>query len=358
MQKFERISQTLFKQIEKGDFSLSGLPSERLLAERLAANRLTVRKALNLLASKGIVHKLKKNGRYAILSNPSGSTQDLRIAFLVPPEFSSGNIRIWHKEILAYTAKHNIFFRPFLFVHWNDVSISDILASFDGIFIVPAGEEIPKDTLKKLQSTNGLVLLNTDMSHSHILSIRLFPGIFVQQTLDRLAQLDHKSIACLHIHNEQSDVLTDRIDQWNYWSVLNENDAPLIKADINAYDEGDVFLDSQIKSGRFKGSTAVFCTTIYAAIALIRACKNNGIDPEKDIAIYTVDDEGIGMHSTPSVSCFRRPDIQKMLDPVFKWIRAGGNTQNWKGPLLLGPSKLEIYEGETSHSPAKTKNTT
>lgn len=356
MQKFERISQTLFEQIEKGDFSLSGLPSERILAERLTANRLTVRKALERLANKGIVHKLK-NGRYAITAESDGSTQNLRIAFLVPPAFSSGNIRIWYKEILAYTAKHNVFLRPFLFVHWNDVSISDILANFDGIFIIPADENIPPNTLHKLQSTNGLVMLNTDMSHAHILSIQLFPKVFVQKALDRLGRLGHKSIACLHIQSDHSDVLNNRINQWKYWSGRNENNAPLIKADINAFDEGDVFLDSQIKKSRFIDSTAVFCTTIHAAIALIRACKNNGLDPEKDIAICTIDDEGIGMHSTPSVSCFRRPDIQKMLGPVFDWIQAGGNTLDWKGPLLLEPSSLEIYEGETSHSPVKTKNT-
>ena len=342
------------EQIEKGDFSLSGLPSERILAEGLTANRLTVQKALALLADKGVIHKLK-NGRYAISPKRAGKKQNLRIAFLVPPAFTSGNIRMWYEELLAYTDKRDIFFRPFLFVHWNDASISDILSTFDGVFIVPAAEEIPPDTLRKLQSTNGLVMLNTDMSHAHILSVALFPRIFVRQALDRLAQLSHKSIACLHIQSDVSDVLMDRIDQWKSWSVPNKNKAPLIKADIDASDEGDIFLDSQIKAGCLKGATAVFCTTIHAAIALIRACKNNGIDPEKDIAICTIDDEGIGMHSTPSVSCFRTPDVQKILHPIFNWIKAGGNVRDWKESLLVGPSSLEIYEGETSHSPLGTE---
>ncbi len=352
MQKFERIAETISSQIEKGDFSLSGLPSERILAETLAANRLTVRKSLALLAGKGAIRKLP-NGRYEMVPKSNGSEHNVQIAFLAPPSFSSGNIRIWYEELQTYTAKRDFLLRPFLYLHWNDVSISDILANFDGIFIVPSAEEIPKDTLTRLQSTNGVVVLNSDMSHHRILSVCLFPGIFVGQALDRLVKLSHQTIACLHLHESINDVLNDRIEQWEYWSVLNGNSAPLIKAFVNPFNEGDAYLDAQIKKGTFKDSTAVFCTTIHAAIAFIRACKNNGINPEKDMAVFTVDDEGMGMHSTPSVGCFQKPDIQKMLRPIFGWIKNGGDIQKWKGPLLVGPSNLEIYDGETSHSPAK-----
>lgn len=353
MRKFERISTILREQIEKGDFSLSGLPSERVLAERLSANRLTVRKAMVLLEGKGILQKLG-NGRYAIISKPAGSARNVRIALLVPPSFSSGNIRIWYEEILSHSKRHNCFFRPFLFVHWNDVSISEILANFDGIFIIPSAEEIPAGTLEKLRSTRGVVMLNSDMARFQILSVRLFPGVFVRQLLDRMAG-QAQTIACLHLHDAINDVLNDRIDQWEYWSELNGNDAPLLKAEINPFNEGEAFLESQIKAGRLKNSTGVFCTTIHAAIALIRACKNSGIDPEKDLAICTIDDEGIGMHSTPSVGCFKRPDIQKILRPIFRWIRQGGDAEKWRGSLLVEPSELEIYAGETMHPPGKAK---
>jgi len=354
MQKFERISKTISNQIEKGDFSLSGLPSERILAERLAVNRLTVRKALVVLADKGSIKKLK-NGRYDIVPQSNGSMQSLKIAFLTPPAFSSGNIRIWYEELQTYTAKHNFLLRPFLYLHWDDVSISDILATFDGIFIVSSEEEIPQDTLKQLQSKTGVVMINNNIDRYHILSVNLFPGVFVRHALDRLSRLSHKSIACLHIEGDQSGVLMDRVNQWKYWSVLNENDAPLIKADVNPFNEGDAFLVSEIKKGTFKDVTAVFCTTIHAAIGMIRACRDNGIDPEKDIAICTLDDEGIGMHSTPSVSCFRKPNIQKILHPIFNWIKTGGNIQDWNGPLLIEPVSLKFYKGETLHSPAQTK---
>lgn len=357
MQKFERLEKTILQQIEKGDFSLSGLPSERILSEKLGANRLTVRKALALLEQNDIIRK-SKTGRYEITPQATGSSQNARIALLAPPAFSSGNIRIWYEEILACAAKNNFLFRPFLFVHWNDAAINDIFSNFDGVFVVPSGDVIPRDTLAQFQSKKGLVFLNTNMSHYQILSMNLFPEIFVRQLLDRLARKGHRFVACLHLQSDGSDVLNNRISQWEYWSILNENDAPLIKADINPFNAGEPFLNSQIKKGMFKDSTAVFCTTVHAAIALIRACKNNGIDPEKDLAICTIDDEGIGMHSTPSVTCFKPPDIQKMLRPVFNWIKQGGDLKTWKGPLLIEPAGLEIYEGETLHSPARlTKDT-
>lgn len=355
MQKFERLAAIIQKQIEKGDFSLSGLPSERVLADKLSANRLTVRKALALLEQGQLIRRAE-NGRYEITSKTVGSSEHIRIALLTPPAFSSGNIRIWHEELLACAAKQNVLFRPFLFVHWNDSSISDVFSNFDGVFIVPSAEEIPQNTLEQLRSKNGLVFLNTDMSHHHILSINLFPAIFVRQLLDQFHQMGHKTIACLHLQTDISDVLNSRISQWEYWSSLNDNQAPFIKANISPFDEGYTFLDNQIKEGLLKKTSAVFCTTVHAAIALIRACKNNGINPEKDIAICTVDDEGIGMHATPSITSFQQPDIQKILRPVFNWIKVGGSSKSWKGPFLIEPSSLDIYKGETSHPPAKSRH--
>lgn len=352
MQKFERLSEIIKQQIEEGDFSLSGLPSERILAEKLGANRLTIRKALALLEQQDMI-KRADNGRYQMTAQTVGSSQNTRVALLVPPAFSSGNIRIWYEELLAYAKDNNILFRPFLFVHWNDTTISDVFSNFDGVFIVPTAEEIPQATLDLFRSKKGLVLLNTDMSHLNMLSINLFPAIFVRQFLDHLSQMGHQSIACLHLDSDLSDVLNRRIGQWEYWSTMNDNDAPVIKANISPFNEGYTFLDSQIKKGVFKNTTAVFCTTVHAAIALIRACKDNGINPEKDIAICTADDEGTGMHSTPSVSCFEKPDIQKILRPIFNWIKAGGNPDQWKGPLLIEPASLKIYDGETTHPPNK-----
>ena len=167
--------------------------------------------------------------------------------------------------------------------------------------------------------------------------------------MDQLNHKGHNSIACLHLQSDISDVLNNRISQWEYWSSLNENKAPMIKADINPFNEGYKFLDSQIKKGVFEDTTAVFCTTVHAAIAMVHACKNNGINPEKDLAICTVDDEGIGMQSTPSITCFQQPDIQKILHPVFNWIKAGGDPDTWKGPFLIEPSSLKIYTGETKY---------
>jgi len=350
MRKFERLAETIKKQIEKGDFSLSDLPSERILAEKLTANRLTIRKALALLEQQNLINRAK-NGRYKITPQNDGSSENTRIALIVPPDFSSGNIRIWYEELLTCAEKNNVLFRPFLCIHWNDASISDILSSYDGVFVIPSKKEIPPDKIEQFRAKNGLVFLNTNMSNHNILSINLYPAIFARQLLDQLNQMGHRSIACLHLQSDISDVLNNRISQWEYWSSLNENDAPIIKADINPFNEGDRFLDAQIKKGVFKNTTAVFCTTVHAAIAMVRACKNNGINPEKDISICTVDDEGVGMHSTPSITCFKQPDIQKILRPVFNWIKAGGTLDHWKGPLLIEPSSLEVYIGETTHPP-------
>lgn len=352
MNKFERIAGIIRNQIEKGDFSLSDLPSERVLAEKLGVNRLTVRKAQSLLDQEGWIHRAE-NGRYVITANAGDVSKNMRIALLAPPEFSSGNIRIWYNELLVCANKNRAMFRPFLFVHWNDISISDVFSNFNGVFIIPPEETAPENMLGQFESKKGLVFLNTNLSHHHILSVNLFPAIFVRQLLDRLQHVGHHSIACIHLQSDISDVLNNRIGQWEYWSALNNNEAPLIKADVDPFDEGYDFLDKQIKKGALENVTAAFCTTVHAAIALIRGCKNNGIDPEKEISICTVDDEGIGMHATPSITCFRQPDIQKILQSIFNWIQGGGDVHAWKGPLLIEPSSLDIYEGETFHPPAK-----
>lgn len=354
MKKYRRLAVIIAKQIEKGDFSLSGLPSERILAEHLSANRLTIRKALaHLEREKKIIRA--DNGRYELARQAPGARHETRIALLTPPAFGSGNIRIWYEELSACTAHSGLLFRPFLFIHWNDPSISDVLANYDGVFVIPSYEPAPLETLEQFSRRNGLVFLNTDMSRHRILSLNLYPAILVRQLLDRLAGLGHRSVACLHLQSDISDILNNRISQWAYWSEVNGNPAPLVKADIHPYDESDAFLDAQFKKGTFKGVTAVCCTTVYAAIAMIRACKNRGLDPEKDMAICTVDDEGIGMHATPSIACFHKPELQKFLNPVFAWIKQGGDPNAWKGPLLVEPLDLRISPGETLHPPAKPR---
>ena len=183
MLKFERLAIIIREQIEKGDFFLSDLPSERILAEKLDANRITIHKALTLLEQENIV-KRADNSRYEITT--IGASKNIKTALLAPPAFSSGNIRIWHEELMKCAEKNNFLYRPVLFVHWNDSVFSDIIPNFDGIFIIPSGEKIPKETLRQFHLKKGLVLLNTDMSHQNILSINLFPSTATRQLLDQL----------------------------------------------------------------------------------------------------------------------------------------------------------------------------
>ena len=102
-------------------------------------------------------------------------------------------------------------------------------------------------------------------------------------------------------------------------------------------------------------TTAIFCITLPAAMGLMRAAADAGVHIGQDLSVCVLDGEGIAAHLVPSLTSFKAPQVSGSLSAVIEWLAAGGNPDDWIGPLLVEPSQLTLFEGESTRNPVLTK---
>jgi len=89
--KYRRIAELLEQRLATGEFpGGEALPGEKRLAEELEANHLTVRRALRLLAERGLVHTVPSRGTYPG-SSPEAVRGSVRASGLVGMLFSDAD---------------------------------------------------------------------------------------------------------------------------------------------------------------------------------------------------------------------------------------------------------------------------
>jgi hypothetical protein len=87
--------------------------------------------------------------------------------------------------------------------------------------------------------------------------------------------------------------------------------------------------------------TAWLCVTAPPAMGAMRAMLDKGLQPGKDIAICTVNGEGLAQVLNPRLTSLEAADPQPYLSVCIKWMMAGGG--HWQGPLLMRPSNVPLY---------------
>ena len=95
--KHLRISNLLERRIQKGDYDLSGIPSERVLADDIGVSRVTLRKALEELENKGLLERVP-NRRLVLTSKALSTVGGLQLAFVslsIAPKSFSLDLQLW-----------------------------------------------------------------------------------------------------------------------------------------------------------------------------------------------------------------------------------------------------------------------
>ena len=98
-------------------------------------------------------------------------------------------------------------------------------------------------------------------------------------------------------------------------------------------------------------TTAVYCVTLPAAMGLMRAAADAGVRIGEELSVCVQDGEGIAAYLVPSLTSFQPPRLCGCLSAVIAWFAAGAERDDWIGPLLVEPSQLVLYEGESTRSP-------
>jgi len=348
MAKYNQLSLQLKNRILQGDYALAGFPAERQLAMQSGVSYVTARRALQQLIDEGILVR-GSNGRVEISKAGHCDVPTVSAAFLAPA-FSSPNIERWRSMLNRAVRQMQGNLRPVLYRHWDDPLIADALESFDGVFLLPSTEPMPPELIQRLQKANRpLVMLNEDMSHLGIPTVRQSAPVFVQRLLDHLEAQGHRKIDCLNVQ-PSNGIVEQRIEQWRLWMAVRHLPGSLINEPVESYTEPYSAAYSAIKRLTLKGSfapDALFCVTMAGAIGAMRAMHEAGIRPGVDVAVCAMDGEGLAPFQIPSTTAVEEGDVTPSICLCLKWMAQGGGA--WSGPLLMQPAEpLLIVRESTS----------
>ncbi len=351
MPKYEQLSNLLKKRIAHGDYALKSLPAERQLALEVGVSYMTARRALQQLLEEGLLVR-GPNGRPEIRRGGIAAEHPLQIAFLAP-SFPSHAIDRWRLDLDRATAGLGGKVRHVPYVHWDDPVILGALEGFDGAFLLPSTETMPPPLIERLsQSKRPLVVLDNDMSHAGIPSIRMLPPVLVQRLLDHLEAMGHRSIACLNVQPHDA-IIEQWIEQWKIWMAAHHFSGPLIDEPVESY--SDPFSRAYQTMGRLLAqrqfeAQALLCITPPAAIGAMRALHEAGLRGGEDVALCTINGGTLAALQIPSLTALEAPDTMPYLLTCLQWMGRGGGP--WQGPLLLQSFEAAVVVRESTSAPA------
>jgi len=345
MARYAQIAKALHTRIRHGDYRVREFPSLSELAGELGVNPRTINKAVNELLDEGVLQRLS-TGRIAI--NEALPTEARHIALLVPA-YPSIHAMLAYQAILRLANARGWQVKLVNYSHWEDPTISRSLRGFDATIFVPAGE-VPPAIIQQLKSSpRPVVVLDQDTSSDGIPCLRFAASMAIPSLLNILSDAGHKRVACFN-SQPVDPVIRERIDHWALWCKINsvkgqlieEHVSPFSSAIDQAYKQMSSILDQKELD-----ATAIFCTTGAAALGVMRALYEHGLEPGKDVAVCAADDEaGRAPYFRPSLTCVRDPVWDPYLDVCLDWFAKDGG--DWVGPLLVHPVQMPIFVGEST----------
>jgi hypothetical protein len=344
MAKVERIIELLEARINRGDYALTSFPPEVRLAEELDVSRMTARKAILNLVEGGLLQR-DVSGRM-VVSREKTAPRPLHIGFLLP-SLGSSAVR-WRRPAEIAVNAYGGHVRFVTFYHWDDPVLLEAMESFDGLFLVPPAEQIPTALLKKLRQARArLIILDADYTAYGLRSVDLVPPTSIHGLLDHLTDLGHHRISVFNTQPVDS-IIKQRLEQWRLWLATQGLTGQLVNEPEESYGEplerAYAVAKERLESGIGFGGSAVLCLTMPAAIGLTRAMYEQGQVAGRDLSVCCANDEGFARYMCPSLTSVLKAAAEPYLRVCVEWM-AGGT---WLGPLLMRPSNLEVFIGETT----------
>jgi DNA-binding LacI/PurR family transcriptional regulator len=352
----------------RGDYVLRPVPAESKLAVEVGVSRMTARKAVLRLVDQGLLvradngrlvvrSQLRSDSPPAVVAGQStaqrphstsaiASISTTQIAFAVPahgsPEFDR-----WRLAADRAAAIRGLRLRMVHYHHWDDPILTEAIETFDGLFLLPPAEPVPPNVVKTLRDGRAkVVALDADLTPHGIRSIDLIPPSSIQRLLDHLAEFGHRRIHCFNSQPIDS-VIEQRIEQWSLWCAAQDAEGELLnEADTSYGDPVKKAYESmsvRLSRGPLNAS-GIICMTMPAALGVMRALYERGIQVGRAVSVCAANDEGMAAYLCPSLTATRMPDPQPYLSICLQWMAAG--TQ--MGPLLSRPTDVPLFIGEST----------
>ena len=346
--KYPVIAEMLLRRIEQGDYALSRLPSERKLAAELGVSYMTARRAVQQLIESGRLARNAAGRLHVRKQDPD--RKHLNIA-MVLPTFDSPHYIEWRSILNRVVTARGGVLRPVTYTHEDDPSLLEALdAGFDGLFLLPPPHPSPLLLDRLQQVRHQVVTLWHDLTDLGIPCVDTGRPGLVTRLIDHLADRGHTRVHCLNTQ-PVIPVITDRIRGWRDGldargldGVLYQEEVPAFgRADVKAYD----VMTRLLKSGSFE-ATALFCTTVGAAVGVNRAAYEHGLRIGRDLALCGFGEISHARLMTPSLTTIATPDPGPYLATGLEWVLTGG--REWDRSLKIEPEPedINLFIGEST----------
>lgn len=344
MAKIDRILELLETRIARGDYAMTLFPTEHGLAEEMDIGRMTARRAILRLAEKGLLYR-DASGRMAVTTEHLAK-RPIHVGFVTA--ILSPSVLRWLRAAEQSVQEVGGHLRVVTYFHWDDPTLLEVMDSFDGVFLFPPAEPLSSQLAARILSSRArVVVLEADYSPLGLPSVNLIPEDAVDVLLDHLVSLGHHQIALL---NTQPLVpsIEERIGQWQNGLFAHECEGELINEPELSY--GDPMqrayevAKERFENGEGMSDSAVLCATLPAALGFMRAASECDLVIGRDYSICTVDNEGMGLFLSPTLTSPLLTDPNVPLHDCVNWM-AG---EAWEGPLLKRAPHSDLFVGQST----------
>jgi DNA-binding LacI/PurR family transcriptional regulator len=346
---YTEVIEAIERRVAAGEFMLKGLPGERKLAEELGVSYMTARKAVLRLIDKQVLAR-KTNG--SLIVHPLHQGQGVCQVTLLTPAYPSAHFLRARLAVAEAAGQRNALFRPAEYVHWDDAIVRDALDGSDGLIVMPSTEPIPARLMTSFaEKQNKVVFLDADETAHGIPSIRLFAHPHIAALFEHLWELGHRRIDCFNAQGH-ADEIHARVNEWRTWLADRGGEGELWDHPTPPY--GDVTPNAHksmlnVLSECDHDLSAIVCTTQPAAVGVIRACRDKGLEVGRDVSVCTINNEPTGRFSVPSLTGLEMPDLAPLLGRCFDWFAS--EDEGWSGDLLIEPDEPQLFKGESTAPP-------
>lgn len=344
MTKHEQIAELLTRRIRNEDYASCRLPGARKLASETGVSYLTALQALQKLLSDGAITR-QNNGRFAINRIQSRRGRTLNIAFLTS---NDSDYRLWENAVQIAAEGLGASYKQVSYSHNDDPVISDIICGhFDLVFIkhpIVGYKFIEQQVVK---NRHKVVTMFNDLTDRGVRCLDGPPPVEVRQLVDHLYGLGHRRFASYTI----SPFTNSAIEKISFWSTAVESVGQnSVKYDIEvdpalfvmepAYEKTAVFLAAKTRP------TALFCSSIDIAIAVIRYCHDQGVKAGRDIAVCSFGKPEVARMCIPSITTIDRPSPVREVKAIITDLLQNGSGHPTR--LMFRPDTGRLIVGEST----------
>ncbi len=335
MTKYQKIAVRLKEQIADGTYGPGAkLPSEQELREQFGVSRQSVRKALEVLESEGLVRGYQGKGTYVVdpVREEQGKSKRIAVVTTYVDNYIFPKIIQGIEQVLSGEGfQVQISFTNNRIRKEEEILESLLDQGLRGLIIEATKSALPNPNLglyrKLLEQGVQVLFLNSGYPELDCPVVALDDREAGRCAARYLLDMGHKEIGGL-LKSDDGQGLR------RYEGFLSELQKAGVHSDDNRfvwYDTGDIghfdLMERRLLE-RLSGCTAVLCYNDVAAVEFMELLKRNGIRIPEDLSIISIDDTDLAEYGDTGLSSVHHPKErlgEKAARQMLAMVRRRGN---------------------------------